>query len=139
MRTLTLIEDRPAQAPAGWEVYNAPRPLAGHTHWQGEFRHGIFYTAINPEDGRYSEVLRQRTADLDGYRVEYITEKDARARCLAYYLEKYTGRTFGNTPEERAQKIESMVADAGTHQLARTLAAINEAAEKAAEKEQGTP
>jgi len=56
----------------GWIVYNAPRPLAGHATWQGQFRHGIFYAAVAPagdpvdefdDHDRYTETNRR----LDGW------------------------------------------------------------------------
>ena len=40
---------RPADIPADWTFYNAPRPLYGHKRWQGDFRHGIFFAAVMPE------------------------------------------------------------------------------------------
>ena len=39
---------RPADIPADWTIYNAPRPLYGHKRWQGDFRHGIFFAAVAP-------------------------------------------------------------------------------------------
>lgn len=131
MRRLTLIEDRPAEAPPGWEIYNAPRPLPGHTHWQGDYRHGIFFVAINPDDGEYSAQMRRQCANLDAYQVECITEEEARARCFAYYLEKYGDKkTFGPDPET---KIREMVAAATHRQLYSTLQAIDQEKEKEAQ------
>ena len=69
---MRLLEPRPANVPADALIFNAPRPLCGHEHWQGEFRHGIFYVAIFPAD-QYAEGFIRETVGLDGWLCEYIS------------------------------------------------------------------
>jgi len=72
-----LLEPRPDDIPADALIFNAPRPLCGHTHWDGEFRHGIFYVAIFPSD-QYAEGFIRETVGLDGWLCEYISEDEIR-------------------------------------------------------------
>ena len=65
----------------GWTVYNAPRPILGHDTWQGDFRHGVFYAAVAPEDDPADEFgdtpqFHKRNQDLDGYICQIVTEAD---------------------------------------------------------------
>lgn len=86
-----MIEDiaapRPEDIPAHWEVYNAPRPMYGHERWQGDFRHGIFYVAIDPE-GDYADEYRQRTLQNDGHLCVWVT-RDEVIEWAKGYCEKY--------------------------------------------------
>lgn len=69
-----IREENPLKkVPEGWIVYNAPRPLMGHEGWSGEFVHGIFYAAVNPE-GEYAEVYVKRNQELDGHIVRWVTK-----------------------------------------------------------------
>jgi len=69
---LTLIGERPTQAPEGWLIFNAPRPLYGQLEWQGDFKHGLFYVAVDPADefsaGFIFENLRN-----DAYLLRYAS------------------------------------------------------------------
>lgn len=38
----------PFEVPSHWILFNAPRPLAGDISEQGEWHHGIFYSAVSP-------------------------------------------------------------------------------------------
>lgn len=73
--TIGVIAERPKDVPPGWLILNAPRPLLGHREWQGEFVHGIFYVAIDPQDTLASTFL-QKSHDLDGWLIRYYSEKD---------------------------------------------------------------
>ena len=78
------FDERPADISAGWIIMNAPRPLAGDKCWDGEFRHGIFYAAINPvEYPKYARDKFNINCDLDGWVVEYCTQADIDAHVLA--------------------------------------------------------
>lgn len=62
----------PPHIPTSQLIFNAPRPLYGET-WQGDFRHGIFYAAVDPytPDGlRHAELNHA----LDGWIIEYISK-----------------------------------------------------------------
>jgi hypothetical protein len=62
----------------GYTVYNAPRPLLGHELWQGDFRHGIFYAAVAPDDlDEFGDAptFHKRNRELDGYTCEIITKE----------------------------------------------------------------
>jgi len=64
--------ERPADIPADWTIYNAARPLHGHRHWQGHFRHGVFYVAVAPEGDPADEFndsaeMHKRNRALDGH------------------------------------------------------------------------
>jgi len=71
-----IREENPLEkVPERWIVYNAPRPLMGHEGWSGEFVHGIFYAAVNPE-GEYADVYIKRNQELDGYIVRWVAKGD---------------------------------------------------------------
>lgn len=74
---MPLLESFPLQCPAGWIVFNAPRPLFGTECWQGQFRHGVFYAAINPSDPYAQQWIREN-AYLDGWVCEYWGMTDNR-------------------------------------------------------------
>ena len=75
----------------GWTVYNAPRPLLGHELWQGEFRHGIFYAAVAPDDlDEFGDAptFHKRNQENDGHTCEIIS-KEAVMVYGAKMAEKY--------------------------------------------------
>ena len=78
--------EKPGNVPDTWEIYNAPRPLYGHVTWQGNFRHGIFYAAIDPE-GDYADEYRERTLQLDGSRCVFVTVDDVEEWATNYIAE----------------------------------------------------
>ena len=62
----------------GYTVYNAPRPLLGHEHWQGDFRHGIFYAAVAPDDlDKYGDApeFHKRNKENNGHPCEIVTRQ----------------------------------------------------------------
>lgn len=83
-------DGRPEQAPAGWLVLNAPRPLYGSERdgrevaWEGEFAHGRFYVAVNPGDPR-ADTLIQLNLELDAWPVVYLDSVDTRALLTDLY------------------------------------------------------
>jgi len=86
LQTFTHIAERPQDVPAGWTIWNAPRPIYGHQEWQGEFVHGIFYVAVDP-DGDFADKFIERNISLDAWQIEYITEAEAVNRIKAKYPE----------------------------------------------------
>jgi hypothetical protein len=91
-----LIEDRPADIPEGWLIFNAPRPLWGQRQWTGEFRHGIFYAAVDPAepDTKQLSWMLQQNADLDGWLLEYVTMDQVRAYLDAECAKRNLPATF---------------------------------------------
>jgi len=79
--------------PKSWEVWNAPRPLAGTmtAHgpaiWQGDWKHGVFYAGIVPKDPD-ANAWRESNASLDGWLLSYITKKEVEAWADRYYGEE---------------------------------------------------
>jgi hypothetical protein len=69
--TLRVLGERPSTIPAGWEVWNAPRPLFGSLCWEGEFRRGVHYAAIDPAD-EWATRWARRNEQLDGWRLEWL-------------------------------------------------------------------
>ena len=88
MKTLRIIGSRPEQAPEEWEIHNAPRPIYGTVLWQGDFRHGIFYVAIDPNDERAPFMVKEN-ADLHAYRLEYVSKEAAIAEVEAEMKAEY--------------------------------------------------
>ena len=75
---------RPADIPADWTIYNAPRPLFGHAHWRGDFRHGIFFAAVAPEGDPADEFgdaagFHKRNRELDGHVCVWISKAEVMA------------------------------------------------------------
>ena len=64
----------------GWAVYNAPRPLSGDERWQGDFRRGVFYAAVDLADQFKAPLYEQTNCELDAGICEIIT----RATILAH-------------------------------------------------------
>ncbi|HYM27822.1 MAG TPA: hypothetical protein VET66_06715 [Steroidobacteraceae bacterium] len=70
--------------PAGWAVFNAPRPLPGHQTWTGGCMHGSFYSAVDLERADAGRVVPD-IVSLDGWALHYVTqaEIDAWAQVFA--------------------------------------------------------
>lgn len=83
----------PIALPSHWLIFNAPRPLHAtrlhdtdiYPEWQGHFYHGLFYTAVDPEDPHSIE----NNISLDGWVLEFVTAEMARDWAKAYYHEEY--------------------------------------------------
>jgi hypothetical protein len=87
-RVSIVIGERPSQAPEGWVIYNAPRPIFGGIEWRGEFAHGVFYAAIDPVDTSprsawMREENRKQDATILIYRTEAYLYREGVARLLA--------------------------------------------------------
>lgn len=78
----------PDNLPNGWLVFNAPRPIYGTWLWEGDFRHGIFYAALDPESNEAAALIK-RNHELDASIVEYWTMPDIRAAVIEYYKQEY--------------------------------------------------
>jgi len=76
MIVLRIVGNKPAEAPDGWLIFNAPRPISGHKTWRGEFVHGDFYAAIDPraDDAR---SLVERAVSLGAWILEYLSREQA--------------------------------------------------------------
>lgn len=85
---------RPSQAPAGWRVMNAARPIPGSSvfvdgryqskEWTGDFCKGVHYSAIDPED-ELAHVWLATCASLDACELVFITEQQAFDVALRWY------------------------------------------------------
>lgn len=67
-----------------WPIYNAPRPLYGTATWVGDFVSGIFYAAIDPQDG-FGHDMEDQNLALDARQLEYLTEDEAVAMARQHY------------------------------------------------------
>jgi hypothetical protein len=88
LQKVKIVGEWPKNIPNNWTIWNAPRPLYGDTAWQGDFIHGIFYAAIDP-DSIFSESNTKDNISLDAWQLEFVTEEYAINKIKAYYVEKY--------------------------------------------------
>ncbi len=77
----TISEDRPADVPESWTIYNASRPLPGHKTWTGDFRHGVFFAAVAPEGDPVDEFndsarFHKQCQSLDGWECVWVSLQD---------------------------------------------------------------
>ena len=91
----------PIYAPAGWEIYNAPRPLYGTVTsdsdgenygactWQGDFISGVHYAAIDPNDPD-ADRLREENRKLDATRLVWVTQETVIAEMVEYYNKRFS-------------------------------------------------
>ena len=82
-------KERPAdlsRVPEDWAIYNAHRELMGTKTWQGPFRNGIFYAAIDPQDPKAEDWLRGTLRNA-GRRVVFVLHETVEA-----WLEGYCER-----------------------------------------------
>ena len=90
MKKLHIIADRPPHIPKHWSVCNAPRPIMGTQTWEGDFRHGIFYAAIDPAD-EFVKMNLETNRKLDAYELVFYTEGEAR-NALKEKCKKYADK-----------------------------------------------
>ena len=88
LQIVKIVGKRPNHIPENWTIWNAPRPLYGDTAWEGDFVHGIFYAAIDP-DSPFSESNIKDNISLDAWQLDFVTEEYAIEEVTAYYLKKY--------------------------------------------------
>lgn len=121
MRTIRIIGTRSINAPEGWEVYNAPRPLYASSdpetgkrvEWIGDFRHGTLYAAIDPNDPD-AEMWREENRRLDAVRIEWISEEEWREEVWDYgrkVAEKYNRDLEDFTFEEVERSYRMWLSD----------------------------
>lgn len=72
LTVLRVIGTRPADVPADWLIFNAPRPLYGK-EYTGDFKHGIFYAAIDPADDHAAQFIYENQRN-DGWLIQYIDQ-----------------------------------------------------------------
>lgn len=75
--------DGSAAIPADWTIFNAPRPLNGHITWQDDFRHGIFYAAVNPH-GYIADTMIRDNVNLHAFVLDYVGMVEVEAWCRQY-------------------------------------------------------
>ena len=106
VKRIPVIGERPHSIPENCLIFNAPRPLYGHMEWQGEFEHGIFYVAIDP-DSHGAEGFIEGNISLDGLLIEYWTKEkaiDAAKKCL---FKKYPTEVDAINDLEERELIET--------------------------------
>ncbi len=87
-KQVKVIGTRPTHIPTGWPIFNAPRPLYEEPTWTGDFIHGIFYAAVDPDD-LYGTDFIKRNADLDAWQLEWVSEEEVIEEALTYYRDKF--------------------------------------------------
>jgi hypothetical protein len=87
IRDMPRPEDADAPPPH-WRIYNAARPLPGSIEWTGEFLHGVFYAAIDPDDDR-ADWMEERCLSLDGHLVTFVPKDEVVQWVHAYYAKEY--------------------------------------------------
>ncbi len=88
MATRHVVGNRPKEAPEGWIIQNAPRPLWGHKDWVSDFVCGVFFVAINPDKEDASEMI-QRNRENGAVKLVYTPERQAIEESLNYYAAKH--------------------------------------------------
>lgn len=99
---------RPDEAPEGWIVFNAPRPISGTKMWQGPFTMGVFYAAVDPADElaeRFVAVNKRDGASI----LEYAT----RGEIISAEREKL----LKEFPEDKFPEEAQMVKDLSDEEL----------------------
>lgn len=89
-----VIGIRPVEAPEGWTIFNAPRPLFGSLHpvtedavtWTGDFATGRLYAAVSPTDELRHKWLQQNKR-LAAVVLHYISEDEAKQMARTYIAE----------------------------------------------------
>lgn len=108
IRTRTVIGERPAQAPQGWVIFNAPRPIFGTYDWKGDFISGVFYTAVDPLHSGY-ERIHELNRQQDAVILTYISEEEAyekgKERLLSLYPNEAKQEII-NDPQSRSWIVE---------------------------------
>lgn len=111
IRRRTVIGTRPTQAPHGYVIYNAPRPIYG-VEWVGDFCSGIFYTALNPEGQDYAK-LHELNRQQDAVILTYVTEEEVyeagKERLLAKVGDHDERVAIINDPKSRGWIIDNQL------------------------------
>lgn len=105
-----LAESVPANLPAAWIIMNAPRPLLGQETAQGDFLHGRFYAAIDPQD-EYSQGYIDRNVKDDGYVVFVADKATQMAMALQTVDTEYLPAYLEMDEQERGETMGSHLAD----------------------------
>lgn len=82
LTVLRVIGQRPADIPADWLIFNAPRPLYGQ-EFVGEFKHGILYAALDPNDDHAAQFIYENQRN-DGWLIQYIDQSVVDAWAAQY-------------------------------------------------------
>jgi hypothetical protein len=99
-KSWVTLNPRPENIKPDWIVFNAPRPLIGNEEWQGEYRHGIFYVAVDPCVDEHSERIIKHNVDLDGWAVVYVAKSEFEAWKNSVLKE------YGVAPEDADETIQ---------------------------------
>jgi hypothetical protein len=75
---------RPADSPADWVIWNAPRQLAGHRNWIADFCRGVHYAAIDPSQPDAARLTRDNQS-LSAFPCRWVTMDEIMAWARGYY------------------------------------------------------
>ncbi|WP_156915980.1 hypothetical protein [Desulfatirhabdium butyrativorans] len=78
----------PIDVPPNWIIFNAPRPLYGDKEWQGDFIHGRFYVAVDPNGDQAAWCVQQNKA-MDAWVYQYVDKDTMRAMVRQSYIDGY--------------------------------------------------
>jgi hypothetical protein len=95
------------EIPKHWEIWNAPRPMAGEVTWVGDFLTGNLYAAVDP-DGPRAESWRAFNVRMDGRRLQFIQKADAVAAFEQIMAEEYGAEAFASVGQ---REIDAMFED----------------------------
>jgi hypothetical protein len=104
--TLIVLDKRPTELPTGkrippeYMIMNAPRPLyaSDDLHWTGDFVHGVFWVAVDPND----PLLIEMNLNLDAYRLHFIDYAAVAEDTKAYFIsQSFTVSDWAEYAEER--------------------------------------
>ena len=117
---IIVLGERPEEAPDGWHVFNAPRPLhgswrdenerAGAVTWNGDFITGRLYAAVNPApaDLKYNDP--QTAVDFnrsqDARRVTWMSAERHRRRVLAWVKEVYEPKCIARYGQDTWDEVD---------------------------------
>lgn len=131
-QSFATTDVRPAHIPSDWFIFNAPRPLDGSelsgnrwAIWEGEFRHGCHYTAVDPRDPFATQRIRDNIA-LDGWVVRYVSNDDIAAAMETYCLEHEIDRSDFEWEELRSTFLQNAWNQSLTLEIATRSHAPNE-------------
>jgi predicted RNA methylase len=120
---IALTDAMPMEAPDGWVVMNAPRPLLGTKVLEGgDFLSGRFYAAIDPNDSLALEYAK-RNDDLAA-RVVFVASRDEQV-AMATATSEYRDRYFSEMDsDERYEAARGLIRRLHDHTFAEARALL---------------
>ena len=108
IRAILIASERPSEAPASSLIFNAPRPIYGHKEWDGDFIHGRFYTAVDPNGDRADWMIEENRS-LDAWILEYRSKEQVVDIAKRWFADEYPQYAEGaDESYDDAQYIDSL-------------------------------